>query len=77
MRKVVVAAAITGAGVLAGCKKTGEGQYQVETPHVDVSTDTHTVQTPSVEVKKETVTTVVPKATVKTRAERKAEGKTP
>ena len=49
----------------------------METPHVDVSTDTHTVQTPTVEVKKETVTTVVPNATVKTPAERKAEGKTP
>jgi hypothetical protein len=74
MRTIVVAAAIAGASVLAGCKKTGEGQYQVETPHVDVSTDTHTVQTPDVEVKKETVTTVVPKATIRTPAERKAEG---
>ena len=63
--------------MLAACKKTGEGQYQVKTPHVDVSTDTHTVQMPSVDVKKETVTTIVPKVTVKTPAERKAEGKTP
>ena len=77
MRKTVVAATLASVTMLAACKKTGEGQYQVETPRVDVSTDTHTVQTPSVEVKKETVTTVVPKVKVKTPAERKAEGKAP
>jgi hypothetical protein len=35
---------------LAACKKTGENQYQVQTPDVDVSTDTHTVRTPDVDV---------------------------
>jgi hypothetical protein len=73
--RIFVAVTLAGVSMLAACKKTGEGQYRVQTPHVDVNTDTHTVQTPSVEVKKETVTTVVPKATVKTPAERK--GKTP
>ena len=77
MRKTFVAATLAGVTMLAACKKTGEGQYQVETPRVDVSTDTQTVQTPSAEVKKETVTTVVPKVKVKTPAERKAEDTTP
>jgi hypothetical protein len=35
---------------LAACKKTGENEYQVKTPDVNVSTDTHTVRTPDVDV---------------------------
>jgi len=33
---------------LAACKKTGENEYQVQTP--TVGTDTHTVKTPDVDV---------------------------
>jgi len=33
---------------LAACKKTGDNQYQVQTP--TIGTDTHTVTTPSVDV---------------------------
>lgn len=47
MRKLVIAAALL-ALPLAACKKTGENQYQVQTP--TVGTDTHTVTTPSVDV---------------------------
>jgi hypothetical protein len=45
---------------LAACKKTGENEYQVKTPDVNVSTDTHTVRTPSVEVGTKTDTLNVP-----------------
>ena len=76
MRKVIVAAALAAMSTLVACKKTGEGEYQVKTPDVNVSTDTHTVETPSAEVRKDTVTTEVPKVRVKTPEERKAEKKT-
>jgi len=44
---------------LAACKKTGDNQYQVETP--TIGTDTHTVTTPSVDVgsKVDTINTPV------------------
>jgi len=44
---------------LAACKKTGDNQYQVETP--TIGTDTHTVTTPSVDVgsKIDTISTPV------------------
>jgi hypothetical protein len=46
---------------LSACKKTGEGEYQVKTPDVSVSTDSHTVNTPSVDVgtTKDTISTPV------------------
>ena len=46
---------------LAACKKTGENEYQVKTPDVNVSTDTHTVRTPDVDVgtRKDTISTPV------------------
>ena len=46
---------------LAACKKTGENEYQVKTPDVNVSTDTHTVRTPDIDVgtKKDTISTPV------------------
>jgi hypothetical protein len=47
MRKLVFAAALL-ALPLAACKKTGDNQYQVQTP--TIGTDTHTVTTPSVDV---------------------------
>jgi len=47
MRKLVFAAALIALPV-AACKKTGDNQYQVQTP--TIGTDTHTVTTPSVDV---------------------------
>jgi len=40
---------------LAACKKTGEGEYQVQTPTISVGTDTHTVRTPTVGTRTDTV----------------------
>lgn len=48
MRASILAAASLVA--IAACKKTGENEYQVQTPEVQVSTDTHTVSTPDVDV---------------------------
>ena len=55
MRKLIVA--VTLVLSVAACKKTGENEYQVETPKV--TTDTHTVTTPDVDVgsKKDTINT--------------------
>jgi len=56
MRKMLVGLVILSLP-LAACKKTGDNQYQVQTP--TIGTDTHTVTTPSVEMKKESITTPV------------------
>ena len=69
MRKVILVTALVAVSTLAGCDKTGEGEFKVQTPDVDVSTDTSTVQTPSVDVGKDTV--AVPDVDVKTPDERK------
>ena len=57
MRKLVAVLALAAVSTLGACKKTGEGEYQVKTPDVDVKTDTHTVETPSVDagMKKDTL----------------------
>lgn len=49
MRTTIVLAAAV-ATALIGCKKTADGEYQLQTPHVTLSTDTHTVKTPEVSV---------------------------
>lgn len=61
MTKTLVAVTLAALAATAACKKTGEGQYQVQTPDVNVSTDTHTVTTPSVDVgsKVDTINTPV------------------
>lgn len=64
MRAVRIAVAVATLATVAACKKTGEGEYQVQTPDVNVSTDTHTVRTPSVEMGKDT--TVIERPTVGT-----------
>jgi hypothetical protein len=81
VRKLTLAAGIAAFVVTGACKKTGEGEYEVQKPTVGTTTDT--VQTPSVETGtvKDTinvpkVTTEkkevnVPKADVKTPSERK------
>ncbi len=47
MRKMLLGVAML-ALPLAACKKTGENEYQVQTP--TIGTDTHTVKTPDVDV---------------------------
>lgn len=64
MRRITLAAILVAASSLAACKKTGEGEYQVKTPDVDVSTDTTTIRTPDVDIVKDTMTVTVPKVKV-------------
>ena len=45
---------------LSACSKTGENEFQVKTPDVNVSTDTHTVRTPDVDIGTKTDTLNVP-----------------
>ena len=47
MRTIALAAAIAGFVLTSACKKTGEGEYQVDKPVIGTETDT--VETPSVE----------------------------
>lgn len=55
----ISAAAIVSLVVLVGaCKKTGEGEFQVQVP--EVGTDTKTVRTPDVDIGKETTMVVTP-----------------
>ena len=71
MRKLLtLAVALTAVSTLGACKKTGEGEYQVEKPVVGTQTDT--VHTPSVDVGTKTDTITTP--TVGTK---KTEGKVP
>jgi len=44
---------------ISACKKTGEGQYQVEKPVIGTQTDT--IHTPTIDVGTETTTVAVPK----------------
>ena len=59
MRKTLLGVAVLVLS-LAACKKTGENEYQVKTPDVNISADTHTVRTPSVDVGTKTDTLNVP-----------------
>jgi hypothetical protein len=60
MRKALLGVALLVLPV-AACKKTGENEYQVKTPEVNVSSDSHTVRTPDVDVgaKVDTISTPV------------------
>ena len=76
MQKIAIAVAFATLATLGACKKTGDGEYEVQkpvigtttdtvhTPQVNVGTDTHTVVTPKVEVKKDSTKIVTPKVTV-------------
>jgi hypothetical protein len=69
VRKLVAVAAVMAVVSIAACKKTGEGEYQVEKPVIGTTTDT--ITTPSVDVGTEDRTVTVPKvvrdsATIKT-----------
>ena len=59
MRKALLGVALLVLPI-AACKKTGENEYQVKTPDVNVSTDSHTVRTPDVDVGSKTDTLNVP-----------------
>ncbi|HET9003965.1 MAG TPA: hypothetical protein VFN39_08185 [Gemmatimonadaceae bacterium] len=77
MQRIAIAVTLVALTSLAACKKTGEGEYEVQkpvigtqtdtvhTPSVEVGTDTHTVAVPKVDVKKDTAKIVTPKVTVK------------
>ncbi|MFL5561185.1 MAG: hypothetical protein ACJ79K_06915 [Gemmatimonadaceae bacterium] len=77
MRKIALAVTLAALASLAACKKTGDGEYEVQkpvigtttdtvhTPTVSVGADTTKVVTPKVEVKKDTTKIVTPKVTVK------------
>ena len=54
-----------GTTAVAACKKTGENEFQVQTPDVDVKTDTTTIKTPDVDIVKDTATVTVPKVDVR------------
>jgi hypothetical protein len=76
MQKIAIVVAFATLATLGACKKTGDGQYEVQrpvigtttdtvhTPQVNVSSDTHTVSTPKVEVKRDSTKIVTPKVTV-------------
>ena len=59
MRKLSLAVAVAALWAVSSCKKTGEGQYEVQKPVVGTETDT--VNTPSVETGTVKDTITVPK----------------
>ncbi|HKT61380.1 MAG TPA: hypothetical protein VJQ46_15100 [Gemmatimonadales bacterium] len=61
MKKFTLAAGIAALVVTSACKKTGEGEYEVQKPTVGTTTDT--VHTPSVETGTVKDTVDVPKVT--------------
>lgn len=77
MRKLAVVAAVMAVVSISACKKTGEGEYQVErpvvgtqtdtihTPTIEVGTDTARVTVPNVDVRKDTASITVPTVKVK------------
>ena len=64
MRNIALAATIAAVLATSACKKTGEGEYQVEKPVIGSETDT--VQTPSIETGTVTDTVNVPDVDVNT-----------
>jgi hypothetical protein len=62
MKKMIFAAAVLTLAATA-CKKTGEGEYEVQKPVVGTVTDT--VHTPTVQTGVDTATVAVPKVEVK------------
>lgn len=58
MRKMILGVALLAVSTVA-CKKTGEGEYEVQKPVIGTVTDT--VRTPSIDVGTDTVNVVTPK----------------
>jgi hypothetical protein len=81
VRKLILAAGLAAIWSTSACRKTGEGEYEVQKPVVGTKTDTvvtpsvetgtvkDTINVPKVESEKKEVT--VPKVEVKTPEERK------
>lgn len=65
MRKTAMTFMIAALTAVAACQKTGENEFQVETPDVDVNRDTTTVRTPDVDVVRDTATVTVPNVDVR------------
>lgn len=65
MRKTALTISIAALTAVAACQKTGENEFQVQTPDVDVKTDTTTVRTPDVDIVKDTASVTVPKVDVR------------
>ena len=82
MRTIGLAAAIAAFVLTAGCKKTGEGEYEVQKPVIGTETDTmetpsvetgsvkDTISVPDVDVHSEKKEVTVPKVDVETPSER-------
>ena len=64
MRKFAAVAAVLAVVSISACKKTGEGEDQVERPVIGTQTDT--IHTPTVQVGTDTAAVKVPKVQVKT-----------
>jgi hypothetical protein len=64
VRKFAAFAAVMAIVSISACKKTGEGEYQVEKPVVGTQTDT--IHTPTIDVGMDTAKVTVPKVQVKT-----------
>jgi hypothetical protein len=64
VRKLAAVAAVMAVVSISACKKTGDGEYQVEKPVVGTQTDT--IHTPTVSVGTDTAAVKVPKVEVKT-----------
>lgn len=71
MQKLTLAVVIAALVTLGACKKTGEGEYEVQKPVIGTETDT--VHTPSVETGtvEDTITVTRPTVDVKTAEENK------
>jgi len=63
VRKFAAGAAVLAAGSISACKKTGDGEYEVQKPVIGTQTDT--IHTPTVQVGSETTNVAVPKVEVK------------
>src|SRR6266550_8552042 len=63
VRKLAAVAAVMAIVSISACKKTGEGEYQVEKPVVGTQTDT--IHTPTIDVGVDTAKVRVPKVQVK------------
>lgn len=61
----VVALLVVAAGSLGGCRKTGEGEYEVDKPVIGTEKDT--INTPSVDVGTQKDTITVPTVTTEQR----------
>jgi hypothetical protein len=59
VRKFAAFAAVMAIVSISACKKTGEGEYQIEKPVVGTQTDT--IHTPTIDVGTQTTTVAVPK----------------